>query len=233
MSLPRNDRNFKSTALVGAPGADLRVELLDQAIPRRDAVHQPTPELLVVAAIEILDSHALLLHPGEISAIEDTFAIEMGELEDVIVDDALQVAAEDLAGVDFIEPVAIASREETLPLTRIKRGAIGGDRHDHVVATEIEMLGDLDCGDDVGEARDADIVESTRHFRIDLAPPSQITASDITPEQGIERIAGEIGHADHHVGVHHVVNKRNMLVADALDVMRPVSVAQHGRTLDG
>ena len=58
------------------------------------------------AAVEIVDRHALLLDPGVVAEIEDALAVDVGELEHVIVGDAFQVAAEDLAGVDLVEAVA-------------------------------------------------------------------------------------------------------------------------------
>ena len=42
--------------------------------------------------------------------------------------------------------------------------------------------------------------------------------------------------ADHDVGVHHVVDQRNVLVADALDIVLAIAVVEHGRAfqrLDG
>src|SRR5260370_17021640 len=97
----------------GARGADLRVEVLDQTIPGRDACDEIAPEPLIPALFEIVDRHALLLHPGEVPEIEDTLAVDMSQLEDVIVHDAFQMAAEDLAGIDLIEPVAITAPHKT------------------------------------------------------------------------------------------------------------------------
>src|SRR5260370_913141 len=68
-----------------APGADLRVEILYQAIPRRYPLHDTAPEPLVPSAIEIVDRHALLFHPSVISEIENTLAIASRELETVTV----------------------------------------------------------------------------------------------------------------------------------------------------
>src|SRR5262249_20900688 len=141
---PRRALRGRHADSVGAPGADLRVELLDQSVPGRDAVNQIAPEPLVPAPIEIRDRYSLLLHPGEIAEVEDAFAIEMAELKDMVVHNALQMTAEYLPRVDFIEAVRIAPGKEILPLADVERGAVGGDRHDHVVAAEIKMPGDLD-----------------------------------------------------------------------------------------
>src|SRR5260370_20958215 len=93
------------------------------------------------------------------------------------------------------------------------------------------MLGDLYGGDDIGKPRDADVIEGSHHIRVDLSPPRQIAAPDIASKQEIERIRGQIGHADDQVGVHDVVDEGNVLVADALDIVLAISVPKHGPPL--
>src|SRR5262249_41155366 len=110
----------------------------------------------------------------------------MGELEDVIVHDAFQVAAEDLAGVDLVESVRIAARQKALPLAGVEQRAVGRHCHDHVVGVKIEMFGDLYGGDDICEPRDARVVPRSLPTRVDLSPPRQIAASDIASKQEIE-----------------------------------------------
>ena len=94
------------------------------------------------------------------------------------------------------------------------------------------MLGELDRGDDVGKSRDADVVELAHDLRIDLAPPRQVGAPGIAAEEQVERVARVVRHADHDVGVHHVVDQRDVLVADALDVVLAIAVLEHGRTFE-
>src|SRR5262249_55882303 len=98
--------------LMSVPDAGLQVELLDQTIPRGNAADQLAPESLVLATIEVVDCHPLLFHPRVIAKVEDALAIEMSKLEDVIVHDAFQMTAVDLAGIHFIEPLGIAPRQE-------------------------------------------------------------------------------------------------------------------------
>src|SRR5262249_9880274 len=112
--------------------------------------------------------HALLFHPGVISEVENALAIEMRELEDVIVHDAFQVAAEDLAGVDLVESIPIAARQKAPSFAGVEQRAVGRDRQDHVVGVKIKMLGDLYGGDDVGKSRDANIVERSHPIPVDL-----------------------------------------------------------------
>ena len=72
-------------------------------------VDQPAPEALVLAAVEVFELDALLLDPRVVAEIEDALAVDVRELEHVIVGDALQVPAEDLAGVHLVEAVGIAA----------------------------------------------------------------------------------------------------------------------------
>src|SRR6266436_3288591 len=185
----------------GARGADLHVEVLDQAIPGRDACDEIAPEPLIPALFEIVDRHALLLHPGEVPEIEDTLAVDMSQLEDVIVHDAFQMAAEDLAGIDLIEPVAITARQKSLSLAGVEQRAVGRDCHDHIVS-------------------------------VDFAAPDQVAAPGIAAEQQVEGIARQIRYTDDEVGIHDVVDQRNMLVADTLDVVLAVSIAKHRRAFE-
>ena len=57
---------------------------------------------------------------------------------------------------------------ELLALAAIERRAIGRDRHDHVVGAVVEMLGELDRGDDVGKPGNADVVEGGDQARVEL-----------------------------------------------------------------
>src|SRR6202048_326974 len=106
--------------------SDLRIELCDQAIPLRNGLDEIAPESLVAPALEILERDFLLFHPGEIAEIEDPLAIEMSELEHVIICNALHVTAEDLAGIDLVEAIAVAARQKLLPLAGVKQSAVGG-----------------------------------------------------------------------------------------------------------
>ena len=50
------------------------------------------------------------------------------------------MAAVDLAGVHFIEPLGIAAGQKTPTFAAVEEGAVGSHRHDHVLGTEIEMF---------------------------------------------------------------------------------------------
>src|SRR5438309_426294 len=103
--------------------SDLVIEFRDQAIPLRNGLDEVAPELLVAPALEIFQRDFLLFHPGKIAEIEDPLAIEMSELEHVIIFNAFHVAAEDFAGIDLVEAVPVAARQELLPLAAVKQCA--------------------------------------------------------------------------------------------------------------
>src|SRR5262249_16255911 len=144
-----------------------------------NAVHQILPEALVPAAVKIGQVDTLLLNPGVITEVEDALSIKMREFKDVIVHDAREVAAENLAGVHFVESVAVPSGQKILRLACIKVRAVRRHGHDGVLGAEIEMLCKFDACDDVSESGKADIVKAAHHLRIDLLAPDEITASDI------------------------------------------------------
>ena len=52
----------------------------------------------------------------------------MGQFENIVVGGAEQMLAEDLAGVDLVEPVGIVRRQKFLPFAAVERGAVGRDR---------------------------------------------------------------------------------------------------------
>src|SRR3984893_8331216 len=176
----------------------------------------------------LADVDALLLDPGVVPEVEDARAVGMAELEHMVVDNAFQVTAEQLASVDLVEPARIAAPRLCMPLARIQRGAVGGDVHDDVVGAIIQMLRELDGPDNAGEPRDTDIVERPPGRGAKLAPPGEIPPSDFAAEQLIEAVARRVRYGDDGIGVHDVVDQRNVLVADALDVVRAVPVAQQG-----
>src|SRR3954469_15840618 len=212
--------------------AHLVVHLVDHAIPGRHARDERAPERLVAAAVEFLDGDTLLLDPRVVAEVEDALALRMRQLEDVVVGDALEMAPEDLAGGGLVEALRIAAGKVGLALARIHLGAVGRDRHDDVLRPEVKVLRELDRGDDVGKPRDADIVELADHLGIDLAPSGEIAPAGIAAEEQVEPIARCVRDADHQVGVHDVVDERDVLVPDALDIVLAIAVLEHGRAFE-
>ena len=69
--------------------------------------------------------------------------------------------------------------------------------------------------------------------RGDAAAIREVTAPLLQVPQHAEAIRGAIGHRGRHVGVHDVVDQRDVLVPDALDVVLAEPVQQHRGTLPG
>ena len=139
----------------------------------------PLPEALVSAAVEIVDADALLLDPRVVAEIEDARPIDVTQLEDVVVGNAFEVPAEDLSGIDLVESLRIAPLVVGAPFAVVHRCAVSRHRHDHIVWAQIEVPGELDGGDDVGQSGDAEVVELADESRIDLPPASEVAAADV------------------------------------------------------
>ena len=57
-------------------------------------------------------------------------------------------------------------------------------------------------------------------------------AGRLGAEQHVEPVGRAVGDRERHVGVHHVVDQRDVLVADPLDVVLAEAVAEQGRALE-
>src|SRR5678815_3479438 len=55
--------------------SDLLVEFVNQTVPLRDRLDEPLPEALILAAVEVLQAHALLFDPRVVTQIEDASAL--------------------------------------------------------------------------------------------------------------------------------------------------------------
>ncbi len=64
-----------------------------------------------------------------------------------------------------------------------------------------------------------------------MPPIDQITLALGVIEQQVQTVAAAVRYSHHQVGVHHVVNQRNVLVANALDVVLSKAVGEQRRTL--
>ena len=109
-------------------------------------------------------------------------ALGMGKLEQMVVGDATEIAAEEFARVDLVEAVRIVPRPIGFALAAIHRRAVGRDRHDDVVGAIVEMPRQLDRRDNIGEAGNADIVEHPHQLRIDLLALGKVFTADIVVE---------------------------------------------------
>src|ERR671915_128695 len=66
-----------------------------------------------------------------------------------------------------------------------------------------------------------------------LMPVGQELAAGLGIEEHVERVGGSIRYCRHQVGVHDVMDQRNMFVADALDVVAPIAVVEQGWAFAG
>ena len=71
------------------------------------------------ARLELLERHALLLHPREVAQVEDPVAVRPGQLEDVVLGGAEDVAPERLGRGDAVEAAREVAR---LDLGRARSG---------------------------------------------------------------------------------------------------------------
>src|SRR5580692_3617248 len=90
VAFPEENRCL-GNALMLAPYADLVVEVDDQLVPGRYASGEVVPESLLPVPLEVAERHALLLDPREVAEIEHTLAIDMAELDQVVVDDPFEM----------------------------------------------------------------------------------------------------------------------------------------------
>ena len=95
------------------------------------------------------------------------------------------------------------------------------------------MFGELDRGNHIGEPRNPDVVELAHERRIYLAAAGQIAAANFAAEQQVQRVTRRVRDSDDDVGVHDIVDQRNMLIPDALDIVFAIAVTQHGRAFGG
>ena len=199
---------------------------------------ESAPEALILATLEILDAHALLLDPGIVAEIEDALAVGNASARSCGRRRRRRaMPAENLAGIDLVEAVRIAPWRDSSARSLAYIAALS-------VATvmmtsfgvEIECLASLIAATMLARPE----MPMSSNWRTSsgsiLRRPAHIRAPDIAAEEQVERVARAIRHADHDVGVHDVVDQRDVLVADALDVVLAIAVLEHGRTfqrLDG
>ena len=77
------------------------------------------------------------------------------------------------------------------------------------------------------------MAEHARHRRFQAEPARHVGAAYVGVEDGVEPVGGLVADADHEIGIHHVVDQRHMLVADALDVVLAITVVEQRRAFDG
>src|SRR5262249_38713999 len=91
---------------------------------------------------------------------------------------------------------------------------------------------ELDGGNDIGPARYADLAEDRPKRWTDILPRGKVRRALGRVEGKVQTIGVAVRNSDHSVGVHHIMDERNVLVPDALDVVLAIAVLQHCRTFE-
>ena len=122
--------------------------------------------------------HALLLHPREVAEVEDPVAVGPGQLEDVVRRPAPRTWRPNVsAAATPSKPSGKSRALDLVALGPVHRRAVRRDRDDDVVRSETEALGDLDRGEHVADARQAERAEVVDDRRRDAAPPDEVVAA--------------------------------------------------------
>ena len=116
--------------------------------------------------------------------------------------------------------------------TVVHRRTIGRDGDDDVVTTETEQLGDLDRGDCIADRRQSEMLQLVDDRGGDADGFGEMPPSGGSVEEHVELVGRSVADTHDHIGVHHVVDQRDVLVADALDVVLAVAVLEHRRALE-
>ena len=103
--------------------------------------------------------------------------------------------------------------------------------HDNVVLAQLIVLGHLDAAQDVCNAGDAEPGELFDELVGELELFLEVLLALCRVEQAQQTLGILVVDGDGHVGVLHVVDPRNVLVADALDAVAAEAVIQDGRAL--
>ena len=201
-------------------------------VPAGDLRLRALPERLVAPRLEVLDRDALLLDPRVVAEVEDPRALLVRQLAEVVRRCAEEVLAEDLARSDLVEAVREELRGRDVALAVVHRRAVGGDGDDDVVGTEPVVLRGLDRAEDVADAREAERRQLREHVGGHVPAPREVLAAEVGAEEEAEPVGRAIRDRDRHVGVHHVVDQRDVLVADPLDVVLAEAVVEHRRALE-
>jgi hypothetical protein len=116
-------------------------------------------------------------------------------------------------------------------LERVEPSPVGRHRADHVRRPETQALRQLDGRDHVGDRREAEVVEGYEHVIADTT-----TAEELPPllrsEDHVEGIGHRVGDAHDDVGTRSVVDQRDMLVPNALDVVLAEAALEQRRALE-
>ena len=117
-------------------------------------------------------------------------------------------------------------------------GAVHGRRvgehgHHHIMGGELVILGHLHAAEHVGNATDAHPGQLLQGLGVHTGLLGQIPQALLLGEEPQQPLGVLVVDVDDHVGVLHVVNPGDVLVADALNAVVAEAVVQDGGALEG
>ena len=111
-------------------------------------------------------------------------------------------------------------------------GGVRQDGDNDVVLGQLIVFGHLDAAQHVGDAGDAHPGELL-DLLVRHAKGLQVLLTLLAVEQSQQALGVLVVDGNGHVGVLHVMDPRNVLVADTLDAVAAEAVVQNGRALQG
>ena len=122
---------------------------------------------------------------------------------------------------------------QLLDAAAVHDGGVGEDGAHHIPLGELIVFRHLDAAQHVGDAGDAQPGELLDQLVVQVQLVLQIRLALRGVEQAQQPLAVLIVDVDDHVGVLHVVDPGDVLIADALDPVAAEAVFQNGRALEG
>ena len=112
---------------------------------------QLLPECRAAAGFKIFGTDALLFDPGVITEIKYTIATDFVQFFYMFRIHAYKVPGRDLGRRYIIKPFGIRPGQQFFFFAGVKFRAVGRHRHDHILRSEVQFPGGLDCGQHVGD----------------------------------------------------------------------------------
>ena len=174
---------------------------------------------------------ALLLDPRVVAEVEDAVAIAFVAVDHVVGGDRAKMLSKHFGSVGGGELTLEALGQCLASFAWIQVGAVGGNGDECIVGAVATQLGNLDGCNHVADCRETKMLEHLQDVLRYTFAFMQIAQTFVGVEQHVEFVSSAIRNVDDQIGIHHVVDERNVFVADALDVVLAITVLEHGRAL--
>jgi len=185
---------------------------------------------VVPLGVEVLDGLALLLDPGVILEVVDAVTGLVGQLEHVVGLEAEHMQRMILGG--FNRGVGAVHVVEFRNAGLVHDSRVGQDGADDIVLGQLIILGHLDAAQDVGDAGNAHPGQLLNELIGEAEGFLQVLLAVGGVEQAEQSLAVLVVDVDDHVGVSHIVDPGDVLVADAFDAVAAEAVLKDGRALE-